>query len=221
MTDFSTFVAGVAAGAAVMYLGDPDRGRARRARTRDRLLHAQHSAQAGLGRAVRDLEHRANGLRAELGATVWGEGELSDDKVAARVRAQLGRLVSHPHAVQVEARQGIVRLSGPVLSTEVIPLIRRIRATRGVHGVENQLDVREWPDVPALRSGPTTPGHQPPPSPARRLSRTPAGRLVAVVAGTSLGAFALRRGGVAGAALSALALGAAGRALSQLSASRG
>jgi hypothetical protein len=221
MSQFSTFVAGVAAGAAAMYLGDPDRGRARRARTRDRLIHAQHAAQMGLGRAVRDLEHRASGLRAELGASMWGEREVSDDKLAARVRAQLGRLVSHPHALQVEARHGVVRLSGPVLSTEVIPLIRRVRAIRGVHGVENALDVREWPDVPALRSGPTTPVTHAPPSPARRLARTPAGRLVAIVAGTGLGAAALRRGGLAGAAISALALGAAGRALSELSSARG
>jgi hypothetical protein len=221
MFHFSTFVAGVAVGAAAMYLGDPDRGRARRARTRDRLLHAQHSAQQGIGRAVRDLEHRASGLRAELGATVWGEQQVSDEKLVARVRAQLGRLVSHPHAIIVEAQDGRVRLRGPVLSSEVIPLVRRVRATRGVHEVDNQLDVREWPDVPALQSGPSTPQPHAPPSAARKLARSPAGRLVAVVAGTSLGAAALRRGGFTGAALSALALGAAGRARSSLSAARG
>ena len=42
--DPGLFVLGAMVGAGVMYLFDPDRGRRRRARLRDRLIHGAHEA---------------------------------------------------------------------------------------------------------------------------------------------------------------------------------
>ena len=51
---------------------------------------------------------------------VWAEGshlikheEVSDEVLTARVRSKLGRAVSHPHAIQVMAKDGHVSLAGP------------------------------------------------------------------------------------------------------------
>jgi len=44
--------------------------------------------------------------------------------------AALGRLVSHPHAIEVAASGGHVTLIGPILSYETRPLLRRCAACR-------------------------------------------------------------------------------------------
>ena len=55
-----------AIGAIGMYFGDRARGRARRARLRDRTRHLRRVAGVGLRKAGTDLEHRAAGVVAAL-----------------------------------------------------------------------------------------------------------------------------------------------------------
>jgi uncharacterized membrane protein len=89
----------------------------------------------------RDLTNRAVGLWAELRSCTASNG-VSDEVLAERVRAQLGGLVSHPSAIEVRAEQGRATLSGPVLRHSV----------RGVHEVENRLDIHDNPgNVPGLQ----------------------------------------------------------------------
>lgn len=52
---------GLGAGAVVEYLFDPDRGRARRVRIRDRSVHAVHEARGWLDVLSRDVANRARG----------------------------------------------------------------------------------------------------------------------------------------------------------------
>src|SRR5690242_5809786 len=125
---FAKVLAGTLLGAAVMFLLDPDKGRRRRAIARDKAVSLLGDARDIVGVATRDATHRIAGLRARARRLV-SRGEVPDDlRLIERVRARMGRLVSHPHAVQVGANNGRVTLSGPILAHEVERLLGAVRA---------------------------------------------------------------------------------------------
>jgi hypothetical protein len=101
----------------------------------------------------RDASNRWQGTLAEVRA-IFSQDRPTDDVLVSRVRARLGRSTSHPSAIEVEAHEGCVRLSGPVLIQEVQNVVRNVRRVRGVQHVENALDVHEHAgNVPALQGG--------------------------------------------------------------------
>jgi osmotically-inducible protein OsmY len=59
------------------------------------------------------------------------------------VRAAIGHRVSHPGAIQVDAHNGTVVLSGPILAREVDDLIGAVESVRGVASVEGHLDIHD------------------------------------------------------------------------------
>jgi osmotically-inducible protein OsmY len=60
--------------------------------------------------------------------------------------------VSHPGALDVQAQDGTVVLSGNILRREVDDLISRVGKIRGVRHVESRLTVHDQPgDVPDLQ----------------------------------------------------------------------
>ncbi|MEU6725028.1 SRPBCC family protein [Nonomuraea wenchangensis] len=127
--------AGFCAGAAVAYFCDPVRGRSRRAIGRDKAAHATHKLRDGLGVLSRDLANRSRGLAAAVRYRC--RSQSVDDRVLyERVRAELGRHVSHAHAVEVRVDDGIVTLAGDVLVAEDERTRRAIRRVPGVRGVE-------------------------------------------------------------------------------------
>ena len=74
--------------------------------------------------------------------------------IVARVRSELGRVVSHPRAIHVAARDGVVTLTGPILAHEVEPLVAAVASVRGVRDVQHLLDVHDHPGrFPALQGG--------------------------------------------------------------------
>src|SRR5437868_2972955 len=113
-----SLLGGAGLGAGLMYFFDPQTGRRRRALLRDQFTGLLHDAGAAFRVAGRDISHRAYGLLAEGGSVLAG-GPVSDQALTERVRARLGRLVSHPGAIDVSAHDGEVTLSGPVLADEV------------------------------------------------------------------------------------------------------
>jgi len=198
---------GGALGALAMYFLDPREGRRRRARTRDKMVHAgKRINQAGKVTA-RDTMHRARGVLATA-RKLFDHEEVTDVVLVERVRAELGRVVSHPHAVEVAADHGHVTLSGPILSEEVRPLHRCVRAVLGVRAVSDRLTVYE--DAEAEHVSSLQGGH--PRHGARfeflQENWSPAARLAAGAVGSGLVAssFRARAGmrvllGVAGGAL--------------------
>ncbi len=136
-----------------MYFLDPEVGRRRRARARDRLSHAGRALnQAGRVTAL-DAAHRAQGLVAETRRILSG-APVGDATLVERVRAALGRVVSHPHAIEAFVDHGHVDLSGPILADEVRPLLRCVRGVPGVRGVSDHLTVYpERGHVSALQGG--------------------------------------------------------------------
>ena len=145
---------GGALGALAMYFLDPSLGRRRRARTRDRVAHAAKVVDEGARVTVRDTVHRAQGAWAEAKRMFNHEEDVNDEALVGRVRAALGRVVSHPHAIEAAASGGHVTLLGPILSYEVRPLLRAVRRVPGVRAVSDQLTVYNEPgNVSALQGG--------------------------------------------------------------------
>jgi uncharacterized membrane protein len=129
-------------GAVVEYLFDPDRGRARRAKVRDQAAHAAHEMNDSVGGLTRDLSNRGRGVAA--GARYRFTGRSVDDPVLhERVRAELGRHVRHPHAIDVRVRDGVVTLAGDILSDEEARAIRAVRRVPGVKKIDTQWRVHD------------------------------------------------------------------------------
>src|ERR687893_381397 len=103
-----TLLGGVGLGAALMYMLGPDRGRRRRALLRDKLVSAANKTPDAVSATARDLRNRARGLATEVGSMFTNE-EVSDEVLVARVRSKMGRVVSHPSAIEVTADQGRAR----------------------------------------------------------------------------------------------------------------
>lgn len=136
-----SLLAAVGVGATVMYFLDPARGTRRRHLVRDKLVHGAHVATDTAGATARDLANRARGLGAVARRRF---GDDADDVVLAeRVRAELGRAVSHPGAIEVTVEQSTATLTGRILSNEADRLISRVGSVRGIKGVEDHLERRE------------------------------------------------------------------------------
>lgn len=180
------FYRGLCCGAVLMYLLDPAQGRTRRALLRDRLTGAWHDTEDFLGKATRDLRNRAGGTVARSVSHVRPD-RSDDETIVERVRAKLGRYVTHPRAIDVEAHDGVVSLSGPVLRGEAEDLIGAVSSVRGVHEVLNRLEPHDTAEgVPALQGGRTF---------ERRVRMTPGVQLVAGMLGAT--AVALGAGRIA------------------------
>ena len=155
-----TLPGGMGLGAGLMYLLDPDQGRRRRALLRDQLTSTAGRLDDCLGATWTDVRQRAQGLAAETSARLTG-GPVSDHVLVERVRAKMGRYVSHPGAIEVAARDGRVTLSGPVLAREVDRLVGAVAAVPGVTGVDNRLEAHARAgDVPGLQGGGGRPGER-------------------------------------------------------------
>ncbi len=155
-------------GATLMYFLDPGQGRRRKAVLRDRAMHFGRATRDLVEGGLRDLSNRAAGLAAQAQGALRVSA-VSDAVLVERVRARLGRVVSHPHAVEVEAQDGRVMLSGPVLRSEALRLLRAANGVRGVRGVTSRLDVHEEAGAHAGAAGRTRA--------ARAARRLPAGAL--------------------------------------------
>jgi hypothetical protein len=153
MTFIARSLAGVAFGAAAMFWLDPRSGRRRRARLVEQIRSRTAHFNDAVGVAGRDARHRARGLRARVSALFRRE-EVSDEVLAERVRAALGRAVSHSGAIEVAVSQGRVTLMGAVLADEYPDLIDAVCSVRGVTDVVDELAVHEFAaGVPELQGG--------------------------------------------------------------------
>src|SRR5829696_9409379 len=148
-----TFGAGLGLGTGIMYLLDPDRGKRRRALLRDKVVSAARTTGDGVEVTARDLRNRTQGLITDIQSRF--SSEPADDVVLVdRVRSKLGRIVSHPSAIQVTAQNGNVTLAGPILTAEVPELLACVKHVKGVNEVVNNLEAHDQPgNHPALQGG--------------------------------------------------------------------
>ena len=144
-------LAGIAVGAVITYFGDPYRGRRRRAHARDKVRHLANVAEKAIDRSFRDLTNRAHGVFAE-GLDVIMPAQVSDEVLLERVRTRLGRLVSHPGALEVRVADGHVMIRGDVLTEEEPRLLEGVRRMHGVREVIDELKLHDEPgNCPALQ----------------------------------------------------------------------
>ncbi|HEY2817870.1 MAG TPA: BON domain-containing protein [Casimicrobiaceae bacterium] len=204
----STVAIGAALGAATMFIFDPNKGRRRRALVRDRARRSLMNAGHLLHVSARDLGHRARGVRATVRRFLKGNRVADDLVLIERVRAKMGRVVSHPHAIQIGARDGRVTLSGPILPAEAEPLLDTVRSVWGVSGVEDHLVIFDRPDsIPSLQGGRRNADT----AQSRHAMGSSIGDVVAILAGGALALCAVRARGPARIGLAAAGVGLATR----------
>lgn len=137
------------AGMLVMSLLDPVSGRRRRARARDKFIKFSRLTRSAACAAGRDMRYRGRGLALELAKSMRLKNEpVSDEVLVQRIRARIGRLVSHPHAVHVTARQGPRRTGRQTAGRRIDAAAQehRARSRRGRRGAPSR-------NVPRAREG--------------------------------------------------------------------
>ena len=93
--------------------------------------------------AALDISSRTRGAMHELRARRNERGDVPDDILAERVRAQIGRPVSTPGALEIDVHDGRVEIRGTILSREADPLLRTVRRVRGVRDIVDRLERHE------------------------------------------------------------------------------
>lgn len=171
------------AGAGAMYLFDPQRGRTRRAKIRDKAYRYLRESENMAEKAGRDLRNRAAGAVHDA-KSILSREDVADIKLIERVRSKLGRVTSHPHAVIVSAENGRVTLEGPILAEELQRTLHCIQKVAGVKAIENRLEPHDGGDRhPSLEGGRPRSGDRPA---ILRTNWSPAIRLGAGLIGSGL-----------------------------------
>ena len=188
-----TLLASIGLGAGLMYFLDPQYGNQRRAMVRDKANSLVNSMDSSLDAAREDIRNRVRGVLSELTARLTDQG-APDWILEERVRSNLGRTARHSRAVQVQADGGRIHLSGPALREDKDALVKAAARTRGVYGVEDELQIFDNPqDIPSLQGSPSrgaaTPDWQ-------QRNWSPATRLLGGVGGSLLTLYGLKRKGV-------------------------
>ena len=197
------FGTGLSLGSAAMFLLDPDRGKRRRALVRDKFALATRKTGECMETTAHDVRNRTRGAFAAIQSRFSSE-QPDDSVLVDRVRSKLGRIVSHPSAIQVTAENGNVTLSGPVLADEVPHLLSCVSWTPGVKDVNNNLEVHaEAGNHPALQGGRERQGNR---FEFLQENWSPTARLLAGAAGSALAVYGGARRGPLGAGLGAAGL---------------
>jgi uncharacterized membrane protein len=148
-----SFLAAAGAGALATYFLDREQGRRRRAVLRDKTYgRLSHFGDASRVVAV-DVRNRLKGTVGALRQRVLSH-DVPDEVLAERVRAALGRVVSHPRSIEVHAAEGAISLHGPILERELARALRAVRRVPGVREVRDELEHHaQAGDVPGLQGG--------------------------------------------------------------------
>jgi len=209
-----TLITSIGLGAGLMYFFDPQHGARRRAMVRDKANRLVNNMDESIEKALEDSRNRARGVLSEMTAKLSDQG-APDWILEERVRSNLGRMARHSRGVTVTADGGRINLSGPVLREDEDAIVKTAMRTRGVHGVENQLQVFDSPEsIPALQGEPS-PQRQPRPDWAQR-NWSPSTRLLSSVGGSLLTLYGMTRRGIAKPVLSTAGLVLTARGVTNL-----
>lgn len=138
MFKLTSFPGGLLLGAGLMYLLDPVRGRRRRARILEAVHHAERRERELLSRAARDARQRVHGLTERM--MHRPSSDVPDQVIVERVRSRLGRVISHPRAVDVAVIDGRAILRGAIFAHEAPKAVACVRGTPGVRAVVDRLE---------------------------------------------------------------------------------
>lgn len=142
MRRLTTFTMGIAVGAAIGFLLDPDRGHSRRARLSDQARSQARSASDSLKSGLEYQRGVAKGMVHDLTEPLRPRREYDDDTLLQKVRSEALGYWDHPDTIEVDIRDGMVRLTGQVDSEKGRDqLIELIRAVDGVGLIDDRLAI--------------------------------------------------------------------------------
>lgn len=130
--------AGAAVGAAAMYLFDPIRGKARRARIQEKAASAVRRGGYEMTGRAEDVLNRAKGAVAKARASLARAGG-DDELIADRVRSRMGHVTEHADHIETQVVRGVVSLRGTVSRAERHRLVEEARGVPGVKRVQDLL----------------------------------------------------------------------------------
>jgi osmotically-inducible protein OsmY len=137
------FVAGMVAGAGIMYILDPKAGSRRRALMRDQMVSAGHTLDETASGKARFAKDKAHGIYAETKSALRDEEQVDDHTLEDRVRSELGRVASNMGSIHVSAVDGRITLHGSAPQDEVDKIVSAAKDVRGVQGVDSKLNPQE------------------------------------------------------------------------------
>lgn len=211
-----TLLTSIGLGAGLMYFLDPQQGNRRRAMVHDKANSFVNNMDESLEKAMEDTRNRVRGVLYELIAKLSDQG-APDWILEERVRSNLGRMARHARGVTVTADGGRIYLSGPVLRDDEDVIVKTASRARGVHGVENQLQIFDSPEnIPALQGEPSS--QRQPRSDWQQRNWSPATRLLSSVGGSLLTLYGMTRRGIAKPVLSTAGMVLTTRGLTNLDA---
>ena len=131
------FLGGLFVGSVAMYLMDPRSGTRRRVVARDKARSALYRYSVLSGKLLRHSRNNLEGAFALATTFVRPEGSVSDNKIAARIRAALGRAIPHPRSIGVAVTEGRVTLRGSLPPHQAGLAVLAAERVRGVTHIEN------------------------------------------------------------------------------------
>ncbi|HEX8916945.1 MAG TPA: BON domain-containing protein [Chloroflexota bacterium] len=147
--DLRTLILGAMIGASLEYLGDPDKGRRRRAVTWDQLRATARHGLRHLSSEARYIKGFARGAVKESVLLYEPDNPDPDDSTLRdRVESELFRHHSIPKGhLNINVARGIVELRGQVEHpSEIDAIEEKVQNIEGVHTIHNYLHV---PNMPA------------------------------------------------------------------------
>ena len=193
-----TLLMTVGIGAGLMYFYDPQQGNRRRAQVQNQINRWINDLDYSINTGKRDLRNRTRGVLSEMTARLSEQG-APDWILEERVRSSLGRIPSNTRGLDVRADGGYIYLSGPALRHERDAILKAASRTRGVHGVEDELQLVDNPqDIPSLQAGMTSMAGQQTGTGTgmQQTNWSPATRLLSGVGGSLLTLYGMRRSGI-------------------------
>ena len=128
--------------AAGMYLLDPDRGRARRAKLSDQAAAMARKAEQKTRARAEYQKGVMQGFAHDLTEPFRPQTEFDDETLSQKVKSEaIGRWDGPKRDIRVEILDGVVTLTGNAPVEQVDALIRLVKGVPGVASVNDQLSV--------------------------------------------------------------------------------
>ena len=197
---------GMAGATAAAYFLDRQHGPERRARFARNAERLGSAAVDGVSLGIRDTGHRLLGKARHVWLTTRRD-HVDDRVLAERIRSRMGRILTHPHKIQVACDKGAVTLWGEASQDEVRDLTHAVAGISGVKEVLDHIEIQESAMGPAHEQDTLLKARH-----AIRLNWSPWQRLLASTAGAALAAYGWRRKDKFGSALSLIGSGLATQA---------